>query len=180
MNDKTTFDPVAKTLHWLIAIMVILVLIFGMLMEDLPNPEKAEAIMGHSGIGLLVLILGLVRVYWRRTHEPPALPGGMKPWEAKLSKINTSLLYILIIYQPTMGLLHAATYVDFDVRPFGLFNASALLPSSEAITRIFHIAHSLGSKLLLLVVLLHIIAAFKHLIVDRDRVFQRMFPFMKG
>ncbi|TNE40359.1 MAG: cytochrome b [Alphaproteobacteria bacterium] len=180
MSPKTTFDPVAKTLHWLMAVLMIGALIFGLIMEDAAPAEKASMLQGHSGVGLTVLLLALVRIYWRRTHEPPALPAGMKTWELKLARLNAGLLYALMVYIPTMGLLHAATSVEEEVHPFGLFNATALLPSSEDVTEIFHELHEIGAFLLIAVVVLHTVAALKHLIIDKDRVFQRMFPFMEG
>lgn len=180
MSKRTTFDPIAKTFHWLIAIMVILLLFRGLQMDDLSDAAKEEGLIRHTGNGILVLVLGLLRLSWRRFHEPPALPEDMKPWEARLSKFNTRLLYALVIYQPTMGLLHAATYVDFDIKPYDLFNLTALLPSSEIVTRVFHVAHLIGAFLFIAVIALHILAAFKHLLFSKDRVFQRMFPFMRG
>jgi cytochrome b561 len=179
MKEKTTFDPFAKVLHWLSAIIVILLLFRGFQMDDLEGAAKAERLMRHSGNGLLVLILGLLRVYWRRTHEPPALPEGMKRWEVVLSKLNANLLYAIMIYMPTIGILHGATYVDFDVKPYGIFNLSALLPSSESVTGFLHVAHLVGAFAFVAVIALHVLAAFKHLIVDKDRVFQRMIPFVK-
>jgi cytochrome b561 len=180
MSEKTTFDPIAKTLHWVIAIIVILLLIRGLQMDDLSDAAKQEGLIKHSGNGLLVLVLGLLRLSWRRFHEPPALPASMTRWEGALAKLNTRLLYTLIIYQPTVGLLHAATYVDFDVIPYRLFNLTSLLPSSEIVTRIFHVAHVVGAYLFIAVIALHVLAGFKHLFLSKDRVFQRMFPFMKG
>ncbi|TNE58340.1 MAG: cytochrome b [Alphaproteobacteria bacterium] len=180
MSPNSSFDPVAKTLHWLMAVLMIGALIFGLIMEDASHAEKASLLQGHSGVGLTVFFLALFRIYWRRTHEPPALPAGMKSWELKLAKINAGLLYALMLYIPLMGFLHAATSVEEEVHPFGLFNVTALLPSSEGVTDIFHELHEIGAFLLIAVVVLHAVAAFKHLIIDKDRVFQRMFPFMKG
>ena len=180
MNDSTTFDTTAKTLHWLMAILIISSLVFGTLMENLPKDEKAARLVFHSGSGILILLLAFTRIYWRRRHLPPELPSTMKLRDQKLAEWNTRILYFLIVFQPSVGILHGATYMDFDVRPFDLFNLTALLPSSESLTKVFHVMHSVGSKLLILSVVIHIGASFKHLLIDKDRVFQRMFPFMRG
>lgn len=177
--EKTKFDPVAKFFHWLLAIMIIIELVFGLQLEEVSGDERIVKLMVHSGFGLSILVLVLARIIWRRRNPPPPLPDTMSPRMQKWAIRNTRLLYFLMLYQPTVGLLHAATYVDGDVKPFGLFNATALLPSAEAVTRVFHVMHALGAFLLILVVLIHLVAAFKHLIIDKDRVFQRMFPFTK-
>lgn len=180
MADKTTFDPIAKTLHWLLAILIIVSLVFGKLLEELPDLEKAERLVMHSGMGLIILVLVIFRIYWRRGHTPPPLPETMTERDRKIAHGNTHLLYFLMLYQPVVGLLHAATYVSFDIKPFGLFSATSLLPSSEVVTKVFHVMHGAGAWLLILAILVHIAASFKHLLIDKDRVFQRMFPGAKG
>lgn len=179
MNDKRAFTGTAKALHWILALLIIVAIIFGLGLEDVEGPARLEKLMGHTGIGLLILALVIFRIIWRRNNPAPALPDTMTDKQKKFAEINTRVLYGLMIYQPTLGILHAATYANGDVRPFGLFNLTALLPSSEGVTKVFHVMHALGAFLFIFVILLHLVAAFKHLIIDKDRVFQRMLPFGK-
>ena len=58
------YSATAKWLHWLIGLIVIIMLIFGRTMEALPLSEREVIIMGHSGLGTLVLLLMLVRRMW--------------------------------------------------------------------------------------------------------------------
>lgn len=180
MADNKTFTGTAKTLHWLIAILIFLVLIFGLGLEDAAMPERLEKLQGHSGLGLVILTLVVFRIIWRRSHPAPALPDTMTERQKKWAERNVRVLYGLMLYQPIVGMLHAATYADGDVKPFGAFNLTALLPSSESITQVFHVMHALGAFAFILLLTLHVLAAFKHLIIDRDKVMQRILPFGKG
>lgn len=175
-NQKTAFDGVAKSLHWIMAVLIILALVFGTILEDMPLKERLFNLMFHSGVGIIILGFAVYRIYWRRNNPPPALPETMSPGLAKASVWNTRLLYGLMVFMPIAGILQAATYTEGSIYPFGLFNLTALLPSSEGAMRVFHIAHGLGGKLMILSLLIHIGAAFKHLLVDKDDVFQRMWP----
>ncbi len=161
------------------ALMIIVALVFGLQLEDLPKDERIEHLMVHSAIGLSVFALVIARIVWRGINPPPPLPDTMSPRMKKWAERNTGLVYFLMLYQPTMGFLHAATYVDGEVKPFGLFNVTALVPSVEAVTKVFHVMHALGAFLLIFAILVHIAASLKHLVIDRDKVFQRMLPFTK-
>ena len=65
------YSATAKWLHWLIGLIVIIMLIFGRTMEALPLSEREVIIMGHSGLGTLVLLLMLVRWGWKLSNESP-------------------------------------------------------------------------------------------------------------
>ena len=61
MAEILKYGATAKWLHWLVAFIVILMLIFGPGLEGLPQAEREQIIMVHSGLGTLVLILMLIR-----------------------------------------------------------------------------------------------------------------------
>jgi cytochrome b561 len=58
--------------------------------------------------------------------------------------------------QPVIGLLQAA-FNEYDVRPFGLINYSALAAENETLFAIFHKLHTITAIVLLLILLVHII-----------------------
>ncbi len=174
------YDGVARALHWIMAILIIFMIVAGVNLEDVPAAERATPLMGHSGIGTLILILAAFRLWWRRSHPAPPYPDSMSARDQKIAKGVVHGFYALMIYQPVVGLLHAATYVDADVKPFGLFNVTALLPSDMAVTQFFHVLHGLGFSVLALLILLHIAATLKHWVIDRDEIPSRMIPFVKA
>ena len=71
MTDRYT--GTAKTLHWLMAILLFGLLALGFYMHDLPlSPEKLKLFSWHKWAGVTAFLLVLARLGWRVTHLPPA------------------------------------------------------------------------------------------------------------
>ena len=70
----SSYDTIAKSLHWVIAVVVLLMLIFARQLDDMADAERVEMIKFHSGLGTSVLILMVLRLLWRLRHPPPAPP----------------------------------------------------------------------------------------------------------
>ncbi|MEQ8747302.1 cytochrome b [Pyruvatibacter sp.] len=176
------FSGTAKTLHWITALLVLVAILFsfGVIppgFEGMPLDERLQTLMIHSGNGILVLALTLYRIRYRRTHTPPAYPATMPEWQKTASRWNVYGLYALLIYQPIIGIVHGLTYVDGNIVPYGLFNLTGLAPSDAAVTQVFHALHGIGGLALSALIIVHVAAAMKHWLIDRDKVFQRMLPF---
>jgi cytochrome b561 len=74
------YDSFAMTLHWVIAALLIVMLIFGEAMMD--AQEGAAWLPSlHVSIGFTILALSLIRLAWRFVNAPPPLLRMMAPWE---------------------------------------------------------------------------------------------------
>ena len=74
MSTSARYSTVAVTLHWVIAILIIGQLIGGIIMTKLePSSLTFELYQGHKSFGITILLLSIVRLYWRLTH--PVLMG---------------------------------------------------------------------------------------------------------
>ncbi|MBL8537848.1 MAG: cytochrome b/b6 domain-containing protein [Hyphomonadaceae bacterium] len=190
------YSVVAIVLHWAIAIAILAMIPLGWWMGDaLEAPDtRAQAIAAfqlHKSIGLTVLALSVVRLGWRLMNPGPALPDTMKGWERAAARATHGLFYVLMIAMPLTGWLYVSTAwsVD-DGRPlevptvyFGLFQAPHLfglsaLPeaSRAAIASVLEFGHSKMAWGALVLTALHIGAALKHQLVDKDGVLGRMVP----
>ena len=179
MSAVLKYGATAKWLHWLIAFMVIIMLIFGPGLEDMVITEREQIIMGHAGLGTLVLILMLIRWPWRLTHAVPGPTDAMSAMQDKLAVAMHWALNLLLVLQPIFGVAQAMFLTDYEVLAFGVIPYSSFAADNADMARIFHIAHSINGKLLTLLVLGHFFAALYHHFWQKDDVLRRMLPFGK-
>ncbi len=171
------YDPVAMTLHWLMALLFLAPLILTWEVEHMPREEREFILMVHSSNGIVLFSLALFRLWWRRHHPAPPYPDTMSPLVQRLAKANVHVFYTMMLVQPVLGFLHAATHTQVNVRPFGA-SIFPLLPN-ESITSVFHALHGLGAIIIIAALTTHIAAALYHFILKRDRILQRMLPFTR-
>ena len=181
MSDSTLDAPAkygatAKWLHWITAVIIIVMLIAGRTLEALPIDERTQIIMVHSGLGTLVLLLLLVRLWWRRGHPVPGPTNNMSARQASLSTLMHRALYTLFLLQVCFGIGQAAFLTEYPVVAFGIIDYSSLAMADEGLARAFHIAHGLNSLILTVLVIGHIGAALYHHFVQKDSVLRRMLP----
>ena len=180
MAERTRYNWFDKLLHWLIVLNLGLTLIFARGMPDLPLAERVQEYGDHGLSVTTLLILMTIRLIWRLTHPAPPLPEDMKPWEKLSAKIVHWGLYVLVFTQIGIGILLASTTdADFVARGYGInYTAFGLMP--ESANDLMLTLHNIVYWSIVSFIAIHILAALKHAIVDRDRVLQRMLPFTRG
>jgi cytochrome b561 len=151
-------------------------LFLGYYMVDVPRgtPERAFYLNLHKSLGILTGLLILVRIGWRLTHPPPPMPASMPAWEIRAARWNHRVLYLCMIVQVATGYI-SSSFNKFGIKFFGL-----PLPSwgweDKALRELFAGIHHVFAVIFIIAITLHVLAAFKHLLLDRDKVFQRMLP----
>ncbi|MBL8540447.1 MAG: cytochrome b [Burkholderiales bacterium] len=174
--DRGRYGGVAVFLHWLIAILVFVLIGLGWYMVDIPRntPERAYFFNLHKSIGLTTFVVIALRVAWRLTHVPPQLPSSLKQWEAVLAAWTHKLLYACLLVMPVSGYV-ASNFTKFGVKYFGI-ELPPWGPENKVLYGIFNATHVVTSYVFVALIVLHVAAAFKHLLIDRDDVFRRMLP----
>lgn len=66
MDTRDKLSPTTIYLHWLVAVLMILMTVLGLFMEDLESQFLFDT---HTTFGWIVLIVILPRVIWRMKHE---------------------------------------------------------------------------------------------------------------
>ncbi len=178
MNAR--YDSVAITLHWFIALAIILLIPMGFFMGDFPDAIKFPSYTIHKSLGIVVLALSMLRFVWRLMNPPPALPAGMKPYEITLSKLTHWVFYFLIIAMPLSGWLMVSASQKYPTVFFWLGEVP-FLPMPEGIDKkatahMFKEYHELLAFGALGLLALHVGAALKHQFINRDNLFARMMP----
>jgi cytochrome b561 len=181
------FDPIAKTLHWIIAAAIIFMLGLGWIMGGMPNgADKFAAFQLHKSIGITIMLLALVRLAWRWTHRPPALPDDMQRWEKAAAHGGHVLLYMLMIGMPFVGwIIVSCSSLNLPTILFGIVPWPHLpvLPELADKKDIGHLAgtvHGFLAWVIAVVVCIHAGAALKHHFIDRNDVLMRMAPKFLG
>ena len=179
MNDNTplpkAYSGLAKTLHWIMGTLVLLMLAGASQMPEGIGPEKVAATMGHTGFGLILAGVALAAFINRLRQPPPALPENIAAWQRTLSSWTHRALYFLIGIQIIAGIGLAAT-APYVVRSFGLIPLSDIAADDKAWFGIFHEMHEIGAYGLFLLAGMHIGAALYHHFIAKDVVLRRMWP----
>jgi cytochrome b561 len=164
----------AMVLHWIMAVLIVVVGVLGLLHDSWPRRSQAFWINGHALIGLLVWVLIALRLWWRRTHPPPALLPEVGILPRRLSSAVHLLLYLLVFVTPLVGIV---TFIwhgrAFD---FGLFRVDFGVHKNRAIFHPTEEIHGYLAYTLFALIGIHLLTALWHQFVRRDRLLQRMWP----
>lgn len=170
------FTVGAKWLHWLVAFFMLSVIPVALSFSLLSRADRAEAIPVHMSIGLIVLVLTVLRLAWRRVYPPPRHPPQAKLWTRIGAQFGHFLLYALIFWQATLGLWMASAS-PVAIRFFNGFNISALAPANLELIETLRPLHAAGAWLFTAVLIAHVVGALYHHFWLRDDVLIRMLPF---
>ncbi|NDP64550.1 MAG: cytochrome b [Polaromonas sp.] len=160
-------------LHWTLAVLIVGMVALGWYMMEIEDdPGSAWFFNLHKSIGLLIAGLVLLRLVWRLGHPPAPLPSSLPSWQVNLSRATHWLLYAAMIAMPTFGIIGAL------LSKKGIVFFGTTLPrvfeANHDLAETFFDAHSFTTWILVVMVSLHVLAGLKHLLIDKDGVFQRM------
>lgn len=180
------YAPVQRAIHWLVALCILCILPLGFYIEGYEQEavDAANAALGpggfdllyalHKSFGLTILGLMILRVAARAALGAPAYVRPLSPL-VKLAAGTVHLaLYVLLIATPVVGWIGVSAYpapADF------WFLADLALPigADRALSeRLLQDVHGPLAFLAAILAAVHILAALKHRLVDRDEVLGRM------
>ena len=176
-GTEERYTRVAIGLHWLIALLLMAQFAFGWYLHEIPRgvPERGYFVNIHKSTGMLLGLLILFRLLWRLTHKVPPLPDSVPRWERRAAAVSHVLLYVLMIVMPLSGYI-ASNFSKWGVKFFNVLEFPPWGFEDKQIYAFFNDTHFVTSWLLLVAVILHVLAALKHALIDRDMVFSRMLP----
>lgn len=191
------YTKTAIILHWLIALGIFCMFALGWYMSELPKEAPKQMAYDlfdlgiytwqlsaevsprsfyfnlHKSIGITLLALIAIRIFWRITHKPPAMLTSYKAWERKLSTGAHHLLYMLMFVIPVSGLITAVSS-KYGVKWFGLDFIAGI--DNKPLREFFKETHEIAGIILLLIIIIHILGALKHKFIDKDDTMKRMMP----
>ena len=176
-NTVDTYGALAKFLHWTIVILIIAQYVIIEAAEELPDGlEKLTMVTRHKSLGMLVLGLALVRIAWKLVNKARPAPVPMPRPQRIAAAAGHGLLYVLILAQPVSGWMMSSA-ANYPVTFFGLFQFPALVGANKELHEFYEEVHEFLFQALLVVAVIHVLAALYHHFVRKDDTLRRMLPF---
>ena len=174
------YSAVAIVLHWLLGLSIFGMFAVGIYMADLPiSPLKLKLYNYHKWAGITFLALSLLRLLWRLTHRPPALPASielaMPNWQSKAYHATHYALYALFFAVPLLGWAYSSA-AGFPVVLFGVLPLPDFMAVDKEFAKSIKEVHGIAAFSLIALATLHIVAAIKHHFFDKDGLINRMLP----
>ena len=166
------YGPVTKTLHWLTVAALATQFTIGYLLDvggrgrgrgrggdsgrgrgrggDLDVFGDDRLLTAHVVVGVTILVLAAIRLYWRRRSTLPPWAEGLSPLERTIADWNERVLYLMLFVIPLTGLW-------------------LVLVSDDAVA-----LHITSHVVFFVAVSGHVGLVLKHQLVNRDRLLRRM------
>lgn len=176
-SSVNRWGRVSQSLHWLIALLILVLGVVGLTMGELPRtPKYFWVYTAHKSLGITVLVLVLLRLGWRLYAGAPAPVPGTPTWQERIAGATHGLLYALMFAIPLSGWLYDSASGLRPFRWFGLVEVPKLSGPDPQVVAISHAIHEYGFWLLIATVLAHTGAALYHHLYQRDTTLVRMLP----
>lgn len=180
MGVKNTFEDygsIAKWFHWGMFVAVVLMLISGHFMGDIPSRTlRSLTYTMHKASGITLFFLAALRLAWAFWNRRPSLPKKMHKIERFVAHFMQAALYLMLFIMPFSGWMFTSAK-GYSISMFGLFNFPlAPIVGEKIVAHDWHTIHELVGWTLIVLISLHALAALKHHYYDKDDVLRSMFP----
>ncbi|HXY56995.1 MAG TPA: cytochrome b/b6 domain-containing protein [Methylocystis sp.] len=174
-DEAQGYSAVAKSLHWIVAAIVVALVPMGLVMTDLDHgPLQDRLFLIHESFGVSVLALMLARLAVRLRGAPAPLDtpaDGGRP----VSVLVHGALYLLLLLTPIVGWFALSAY-GRGPSFFGLGQLPALIGKDEPLSKVLFAVHQIGGLMIAALVIIHIGGVLRHALVARDELIWRMLP----
>jgi len=173
-DDGTSYDHIAIALHWATAFLVVANFALAVTWDRFAKPAKEFMENTHMSFGVLLTAAIVARLVWRLIpgHQVSSLEAG---WMRLASKATHYLLYALLGVEAVLGF----AFRWGAGRPMAFFG-TGIPPLIGEIARpdrrLLRELHDWIGWTIIIVALVHALAALYHHYVLKDRVLARMLP----
>lgn len=161
--------------HWVTAVVTMLIFGLGIYLIHFggySSPNFLKIAHFHYAMGSLLFIWVAVRLLWRLTSKTP-----VALTQSLLAKIIIKLikfsLYLLLFAIMITGYL-TVTYEGQSIDVFGFFQVPSLIMLDNDQLNIAALAHKYLSWVLIVIVIIHALAALIHHFIRKDKTLVRM------
>lgn len=172
-NSPRGWGLTSIMLHWLSAIAVIGLFALGWWMTGLDYYDAwyHRAPWWHKSVGMVLLGLTLARVVWRLVQPTPDLDGSRT--ERMAAYLGHLLIYLVLFVVLISGYM-ISTAEGRGIEVFDWFTVPALVSGLPDQATVAGEVHWYAAWALIVLAVGHVLASFKHMLVDRNEVMRRM------
>lgn len=174
-DSKSSYGWISILLHWLSGLAVIALWLTGDLVQGASYEESVRLRILHVSIALAVYPLIIIRIVWRLLKGHPRISG-----RSRFAHISAKIVHHLMFLALLVMVVSGPLVILGAGQAFYLFGVKFVLNPSESMQGLSVVAryiHGVFAYLLGGLLLVHVSAAFKHMMFDEDDAFIRiLFP----
>ena len=168
-----------RVLHWTIAVLVLTTIPIGLTMASRADANIFDALTNtfyamHKAIGFTVLSLMILRLTVKIGIGAPAYPAAMPRRLIVVAKGVHHLIYVFLFLTPILGWAGVTAYPALVIAGGVSLPPLPFVPQSEALAERLFSVHGFLALTLAVLLIGHIGAALRHLLIEKDGVFGRM------
>lgn len=172
-SEVTHYNAVTRFIHWISAVVIIGMFAVGLWMTDLSyySTWYRTAPHWHKSVGLLLAAITLFRVVWKIVTASPKVEG------STLEKLMAKVAHLFIYFDLLVLFVSGYLISTEDGRGIDVFNwftvpgAGALFEGQADLAGLVHLY---AAWALIVVAVLHALAAFKHHFISKDNTLRKM------
>jgi len=173
VSAEIRYDRKSIALHWVTAILVVLLWVIANVIDDFPRgPLRVAVRSTHMTLGVILLSVLIARMFWRLSGGR-RLPLSRNGWAGYLAKTVHYLLYATLVAVLLLGI--ANVWVRGDSY-FGWFTVPKFDPGNKELQETVENLHETFANALLILAAAHAIASLVHHFILRDGILRRMLP----
>lgn len=174
IKDLSKYSLPMRIMHNFSAILFLITLIFGILLEK--KVINGQYFYLHKSLGITVFILVIIRIIIKLNTKNIPETYFSKEIEWILAKFVSYGLYLCLLLMPLSGYLMSAFYggKSGSINFFNIFKIPFFNEKNQILSGFFNSAHEYITYFSIFLIFLHIIGSFKHLIVEKDNIFKKM------
>ena len=166
----------ARGIHWITVALVGVIIVLGLWIAYFRPEEEAFKLRlynVHESLGVIVWLLTLVRLAYRRRHPPPPLPADTTVVIRVVAHASHIALYVLLLTLPVIGFL-ATNAWGFPLSVFGALPLPSPVGKDEELAKILALLHRIGALSIIALIGAHVAGVIYHTFIRKDGLLRRM------
>jgi len=175
-NTENRYGSLSIKMHWLMFILIAATFAFIECRVFFEKGTETRDLfkMWHFMLGLSVLVMVLIRLYFRFTQVTPKITPAPSAIQNMIAKIAHIVLYVFMVMMPVMGWVMLSAFGK-PIPFFGL-ELPSLIGINKELGKSIHDTHELVGRIGYFLIGFHALAAIVHHTIQKDDTLTRMMP----